>query len=67
MAESPENVLKHLDGAPFFSEPLVGVAAGDDPLFTEYKQVIGAFHQTPQEIASSAWGAEDAWRIRFRK
>ena len=55
--ESPENRLAHLDGAPFFDEPLLGVADGDDPLFQEYKEIIGEFHMTPREVM--AWVAEE--------
>jgi len=36
--------------ARYFDEPLVGIAAADDPLFTEYKRIIGPFHLTPREI-----------------
>jgi len=32
-----------------WDEPLVGFADGDDPLFTEYKRIIGDFHVTPRE------------------
>lgn len=39
---------------PYFEEALVGCAAADDPLFAEYKRIIGLFHQTPQEILSSS-------------
>ena len=55
--ESLENRLTHLDGAPFFDEPLLGVADGDDPLFQEYKEIIGAFHMTPREVM--AWVADE--------
>ncbi|MCM0080430.1 epoxyqueuosine reductase [Geomonas sp. Red32] len=37
--------------APYFDEPLVGFTAAADPLFTEYKTVIGDFHFTPAELA----------------
>ncbi|MEW6721284.1 MAG: epoxyqueuosine reductase [Thermodesulfobacteriota bacterium] len=37
----------------FFDEPLVGFTAADDPLFTEYKKIIGDFHLTPEELFSS--------------
>lgn len=40
--------------APFFDPPLVGVAAANDPLFREYKLVIGSFHRTPLEILEGA-------------
>jgi epoxyqueuosine reductase QueG len=43
---------------PYFDEPLVGYAAADDPLFSSYKSIIGAFHQTPQEVMASALGAD---------
>lgn len=42
---------------PLFEEPLVGFAAADDPLFAEYKSIIGEFHLTPGEIAQSEPGA----------
>jgi len=59
-----EKIRTHPDNAkdfPFtgeriFDEPLVGFARGDDPIFKEYKGVIGSFHLTPQEIMR--WQAE---------
>ncbi|GFO56549.1 (Fe-S)-binding protein [Geomonas sp. Red276] len=39
------------DGAPYFDAPLVGFSAAADPLFAEYKSVIGDFHLTPTELA----------------
>lgn len=44
--------------APYFDEPLVGYAAADDQLFSDYKTVIGEFHQTPQEVMVSSLGAD---------
>jgi epoxyqueuosine reductase QueG len=41
-------------GQAYFDEPLVGFAAAEDALFREYQTVIGAFHQTPQEVLSGA-------------
>ncbi len=38
----------------YFDEPLVGYAAADDSLFTEYKRIVGDFHQTPSEILPEA-------------
>lgn len=49
VAESPENRLAAIDGSPIFDSPLVGFADGDDPLFAEYKRIIGEFHLTPRE------------------
>jgi len=50
--ESPANRSVHLDGGPFWVEPLVGFASGDDALFEEYKEIVGEFHMTPREIMS---------------
>ncbi len=45
----------------YFDEPLVGFAAADDPLFADYKGIIGSFHLTPNELLAGAcsvisWG-----------
>jgi epoxyqueuosine reductase len=46
--ESPEN--RHREGEErYFDEPLVGFASASDPLFTEYRKIIGPFHRTPLE------------------
>lgn len=47
---SPLNRLKDIDGSPIYDEPLVGFADGDDPLFQEYKTIIGDFHLTPRDV-----------------
>lgn len=47
---NPENRLKHIDNTQIFDKPLVGYADGNDGLFKEYKEIIGDFHLTPQEI-----------------
>lgn len=48
--ESPANDLYMPTGAePAFDPPLMGFAAGDDPLWTAYKQHVGEFHWTPEE------------------
>ncbi|MHB9074255.1 MAG: 4Fe-4S binding protein [Desulfobaccales bacterium] len=52
VTESAENRLP--DGSPIFEEPLVGFAGADDPLFGEYKTIIGDFHWTPAEILPEA-------------
>ena len=48
--DSEKNRLDMIDGTPIFDSPLVGFADGNDPLFVEYKHIIGDFHFTPQEI-----------------
>ena len=53
--ESPGNRFPDGQG-PYFDAPLVGLAAADDPLFRDYKQVIGDFHLTPDELFAAAFG-----------
>jgi epoxyqueuosine reductase QueG len=47
--ESPANRRK-IDGGKYWETPLIGFASGADPLFEQYKTIIGEFHFTPQEI-----------------
>jgi epoxyqueuosine reductase len=47
---NPSNCLEGFDNAPIFEKPLVGIAAGDDPLFKEYKKVVHENHFLPREI-----------------
>lgn len=43
----------------YWDKPLVGFAAGDDPLFKKYKKVIGSFHQAPPEFFAKALGIKE--------
>jgi epoxyqueuosine reductase len=52
--DSPLNRLKDIDGSPIWEAPLVGFADGDDPLFTQYKAVVGETHLTPREALHAA-------------
>ena len=46
--ENPANLQE--DGeTPYFEEPLIGIASASDPLFRQYKQIIGDYHLTPAE------------------
>jgi len=47
---SPANRLTSFNDEPIFNEPLVGIADGDDPIFQEYKTLIGELHFTPREV-----------------
>jgi epoxyqueuosine reductase len=47
---SPENSLKNEADEPAWEEALVGFASGSDPIFQQYKEHVGAFHFTPEEI-----------------
>ena len=52
--ENDQNRRTQLDLGTYFEEPLVGFASGMDPLFFEYKSIIGSFHLTPKEVISAA-------------
>jgi len=54
VGESPHNRFPDSD-EPYFDDPLVGYAAADDPLFNDYKRIIGRFHRTPQEVMEAAF------------
>jgi len=53
--ESPYNKVKELDDMVIYDEPIVGIAAANDPLFTTLKDsnVIGAHHMAPNEWLSN--------------
>ncbi|HAD03894.1 MAG: FeS-binding protein [Desulfuromonadales bacterium GWD2_61_12] len=51
--EDPGNGFADGSG-PYFAEPLVGIAAAADPLFRDYKTIIGPFYLLPQELLASA-------------
>lgn len=42
------------DGSPCFAAPLLGVAAANDPLFDDYRRIIGPFHLLPEELLPGA-------------
>jgi epoxyqueuosine reductase len=49
IATSPNNRFLAFPEDQIWDEPLVGFASGDDPIFLEYKKIIGDFHVTPRE------------------
>jgi ferredoxin len=51
---SEQNRRTQLDQGIYWEEPLVGFASGMNPLFFEYKNLIGPFHLTPREVISAA-------------
>jgi len=52
--ENEQNRRTQIDYGVYWDEPLVGFASGTDPLFFEYKTIIGSFHFTPIEIMMAA-------------
>ena len=60
VATSPLNCLPSCNNIPISEEPLVAFADGDDPIFQDYKTIIGDHHITPCEamekyIESRRW------------
>jgi hypothetical protein len=53
--KSPAN-RRRVDGGRYWDQPLVGFASGEDPLFGQYKKIIGKYHLTPQEIFELTFG-----------
>ena len=53
--ESPENTLQNQANEKAWRVPLVGFSRGDDPLYEEYKKVVGSFHWTPWEIFTQTY------------
>lgn len=49
VSRGPGNRLDAFGGERIWGEPLVGFADGDDPIFGDYKTIIGDFHLTPRE------------------
>lgn len=56
--ESPANRRK-VDGGRYFDSPLIGFASANDPLFKQYKKIIGRFHFSPQNIFDLTFGKSD--------
>jgi len=54
VATSPGNWFQAFNNEPIWDEPLVGFADGDDPIFQDYKEIIGDFHLTPREALQQA-------------
>jgi len=52
--DNEKNRRTELGEGVYFEDPLIGFASGIDPLFQEYKNIIGSFHFTPQEIFKNA-------------
>jgi len=53
--KSPANRRK-VDGGRYWDRPLVGFASGEDPLFKQYKKIIGKYHLTPKQIFELTFG-----------
>ncbi len=57
ISNNPANCLPE-GGGSYFDQPLVGFARFDNPLFREYKKIIGDFHLTPGELFQATFNEE---------
>lgn len=53
IVNTPDNHLPESD-IPYFDQPLVGFSSASDPIFSDYKQIIGPFHLLPGELLPEA-------------
>lgn len=53
--ESKDNWFEEINGH-YFEEPVINFASPEDPLFKEYKKIIGDQHFTPKEAFELAFG-----------
>jgi epoxyqueuosine reductase QueG len=53
ITHNPANRLPDSD-SPYFDEPLVAFSSAADPIFTDYKRIIGQFHLLPAELLPDA-------------
>lgn len=59
VAGHPENRLPEGEGA-YFDAPLLAFASSSDPIFSDFKKVIGHFHLAPAEFLSLTFGVPGA-------
>jgi epoxyqueuosine reductase QueG len=59
MDASGENRLENTADDKAFDAPLVGFSRGDDSLYEAYKEYVGPFHWTPQEVFKSEFPTSD--------
>lgn len=65
-ASAPGNTLHLESNEKAWAEPHIAVARGDDPFFAMFKEMIGPFYWTPEEVFSLAFPALDATPSELR-
>lgn len=58
--ESKENWFEEINDT-YYEEPIIKFAAAEDPLFEDYKKIIGKHHFTPKEVFKALFG-EDSYK-----
>lgn len=62
VSDSPDNRNQELGGISYFTTPLVGFADVYDPLFFQFKDIIGDFYLTPLEVLQRSFPEhEGSW------
>ena len=62
VSEHSGNRTSEENGTPYYDTPLVGFASAHDPLFFEFKNIIGDFHLTPLEVLERSFPEHAACR-----
>ena len=57
--DAPENTLQDPTSERAWDEPVVGFSRGDDPLYQQFKDVVGPYHWTPWEVFRETFPATD--------
>lgn len=60
IADSPSNAMQSEAGERAWDSALVGFASGDDQIWQQYKEYVGAFHWTPWEVFNQHRAEENA-------
>ncbi len=60
LADPKVNTLQNAAQERAWEDPLVGFALGDDPVWTQFKDVVGSFHWLPEEIFCQSFPDLDA-------
>ncbi len=55
VSEDKRNFCEELQ-SPYYEEPIIQFAEANDPLFEDYKRVVGPDHATPQEAFERTFG-----------
>lgn len=62
VSDSPDNRNQELGGISYFTTPLVGFADVCDPLFSQFKDIIGDFYLTPLDVLQRSFPEhEGSW------